>query len=116
MTEACGIRDDFGAFKRLGVQVIGVSPGTVRVHAGFKARLSLPFTLLADRDHRMAEAFGVWGERVVFGGRLSVGVQRTTFIVGPDLRIRHVFSPVRARGHATQLLEALQRPRAASSP
>ena len=108
MVEACGIRDDFEGFQRLGVRVIGVSPATVRVHAGFKARLSLPFTLLADRDHRLAEAFGVWGERVVFGAT-SIGVRRTTFIVEPDLLIRHVFSPVRARGHAAQLLESLRR-------
>ena len=105
--EACQIRDEFAGFGDLGVTVIGVSPDPVKAQAKFKAKYSLPFTLLADEDHVLAEAFGVWALKK-FMGREYMGVLRTTYIVEADGTIGHVFPGVTAKGHARQVLDALR--------
>ena len=87
--------------------VLGCSPDTVEVQAAFKAQNRLPFTLLADPDHKIAEAYGVWVERER-DGRTFMGINRSTFIIGPDGVVQRVFSGVTPAGHAKELLEALR--------
>lgn len=106
-TEACEIRDNVGEFGALGVTVIGVSPDSARAQARFKAKFSLPFTLIADEDHALAEAFGVWGLKK-FMGREYMGVARTTYIIEIDGTIGHVIAGVTAKGHAREVLKLLR--------
>ena len=87
--------------------ILGVSPDTVADQAKFKKKFDLPFTLLADTDHRVAEAYGVWKEKVNFGKKY-MGVVRTTFLIGADGRVVRVFENVNATGHAAQVAEALE--------
>lgn len=87
--------------------VIGCSPDTVEAQAAFKAKNDLPFPLLADTDHRIAEAYGVWVLRTRPTGEQFMGIQRSTFIIGPDGRITHVFPQVTPAGHAKELLAVL---------
>jgi thioredoxin-dependent peroxiredoxin len=105
-TEACEIRDEFAGFEQLEAKVIGASPDPVKALAKFRAQYELPFTLLADVDHALAEAFGVWG-RKKFMGREYDGIHRSSFIIGPDGTIEHVFAKVTPKGHARELLAAL---------
>jgi peroxiredoxin Q/BCP len=107
--EACGIRDEFAGFQRVGAEVVGVSPDTVEAQAAFKAKYQLPFTLLADPDHAIADLFGVWVLRQV-QDREFMGVARTTFLIGPDGRVQRVFRQVVPAEHAQELLEALATP------
>jgi peroxiredoxin Q/BCP len=105
-TEACEIRDNFAILSGE-AEVFGVSPDSVKSHQKFRDKFSLPFPLLADAEHRVADAYGVWGPKK-FMGREYMGVDRTTFIIGPDGRIARVFDKVRPAGHALELLEALR--------
>jgi thioredoxin-dependent peroxiredoxin len=100
--EACGFRDLFPRFDSDGVAVLGVSPDTVARHARFKARHGLPFTLLADPTHETCEAYGVWQEKL-FWGRRYMGVVRTTFVIGPEGRVEHVWEQVDHQGHAAEV-------------
>ena len=90
--------------------ILGVSPDTVTAQAKFKEKLGLPFTLLADEDHAVAETYGVWKEKTNFG-RKHMGVVRTTFLIGPDGRVARVFENVNAAGHAAQVAAALEEER-----
>ncbi len=85
--QACDIRDGWAAFQRAGAVVLGVSPDKEASHAKFKAKYDLPFTLLADPDHSVSEAYGVWGEKS-FAGRKYMGVERSTFVIGVRRRRR----------------------------
>jgi peroxiredoxin Q/BCP len=105
-TEACEIRDNFAILSGE-AEVLGVSPDSVKSHQRFRDKFSLPFPLLADGEHRVADAYGVWGPKK-FMGREYMGVDRTTFIIGPDGRIARVFDKVKPAGHALELLEALR--------
>ena len=87
--------------------ILGVSPDSVADQAKFKKKFDLPFTLLADTDHSVAEAYGVWREKVNFGKKY-MGVVRTTFLIGADGRVSRVFENVNADGHAAQVAEALE--------
>lgn len=109
--EACGFRDAYARFEKQGVVVLGVSPDPVKSHDRFVAKFQLPFTLVADEDHGIAEAYGVWGEKV-FMGRKYQGVHRCTFLVGPDGRLRAIWPQVKPETHADEVLEAV----AASAP
>lgn len=106
-TEACEIRDEFAGFGEIGVTVLGVSPDPVKAQAKFRAKYSLPFTLVADEGHALADAFGVWGMKK-FMGREYMGVSRTTFIIEADGTIGHVFESVSAKGHAREALTFLR--------
>jgi peroxiredoxin Q/BCP len=106
-TEACEFRDAWQNVKRTGAIVLGVSPDDVATHRKFRTKFRLPFPLLADPDHRVAERYGVWGEKSMYG-RKFLGILRTTFVIGPDGRIRKVFERVKPRGHAAAVLEALR--------
>jgi len=105
-TQACGIRDAWGEFERAGAVVLGVSPDDERSHEKFRDKYRLPFTLLADTDHRVAEAYGVWGEKK-FMGRSYMGVGRSTFVIGEDGTVRKVFAKVKPDTHADDVLAVL---------
>ena len=104
--EACNFRDDYSDYSNAGVVILGVSPDTSAKHTKFKQKYDLPFTLLADTDHRVCELYGVWG-RKKFMGREYDGVFRTTFLIDSNGKIVKVFEKVRPADHSTEVLEAL---------
>jgi thioredoxin-dependent peroxiredoxin len=104
--QACGLRDSWSQVSETGVPVLGVSPDSVKSHAKFRAKHDLPFRLLADEEHRLAEAYGVWVQKK-FMGREYMGTERTTFVIGSDGRIEHVLPQVKPDEHVHQLLEVL---------
>lgn len=104
--EACEFRDSWQAVKAAGAVVLGVSPDGVASHQKFKKKYELPFTLLADEDHAVAEQYGAWGEKNMYG-RKYFGVLRTTYIIDSTGKIAHVFEKVKPRGHAAEVLAAL---------
>ena len=104
--QACGIRDVYGELERAGAVVLGVSPDDAPRHARFKAKYGLPFTLLADPEHEVAERYGVWGEKR-FRGRTFTGVKRTTFLIAPDGTVARVLRDVKPATHADDVLQAL---------
>ena len=105
-TEACEFRDGIESFAKKGAVVVGVSPDTPAAQAKFKSKYNLPFALLADEEKAAAQAYGVWKEKNLYG-RKSMGIERTTFIIGPDGRIEKIYAKVKAQGHAVQVLENL---------
>ena len=105
-TQACGIRDSWSRVTGTGIDLFGVSPDSVKSHAKFRAKYALPYPLLADEGHRVAEAFGVWIEKK-FAGRTYFGNERTTFVVGPDGTIKHVLPQVKPAEHVDQLMGVL---------
>ena len=105
-TEACEFRDGIESFAKKGAVVVGVSPDTPAAQAKFKSKYNLPFALLADEEKAAAQAYGVWKEKNLYG-RKSMGIERTTFIIGPDGRIEKIYTKVKAQGHAVQVLENL---------
>jgi thioredoxin-dependent peroxiredoxin len=105
--EACEFRDHWARVKQSGAVVLGVSPDNVASHQKFKRKYRLPFPLLADPDHAVAEQFGVWGEKSMYG-RKYFGMLRTTFLIDEAGRIAKVFEKVKPKGHAEQVLEALR--------
>ncbi len=104
--EACAFRDNFAAFKQKGAVVLGVSVDPVKAHDKFVEKYKLPFTLLADVDKKIVEAYGVWGQKV-FMGRKYLGVQRVTFLIGPDGKIKKIWPKVKPEEHAAEVLAAL---------
>jgi peroxiredoxin Q/BCP len=105
-TQACGIRDAWSEFERAGAVVLGVSPDDVASHESFRAHYELPFTLLADPDHKVAEAYGVWAEKSRYG-RTYMGIVRSTFVIAPDGTIQKVMRDVRPATHADDVLAEL---------
>ena len=106
-TEACNFRDDYSAYAEIGVTILGVSPDSPKSHLKFKQKHHLPFTLLADEDHAICEAYNVWGQKK-FMGREYMGVLRTTFIIDPQGNIKKVFENVKPAEHSTELLAAIK--------
>jgi thioredoxin-dependent peroxiredoxin len=106
-TEACNFRDDYSAFEQAGVTILGVSPDSPKSHAKFKEKFNLPFSLLADEQHEVCEQFGVWGPKK-FMGREYMGVARTTFVIGPDGRVKKIFENVKPADHSTEVLAAVR--------
>jgi thioredoxin-dependent peroxiredoxin len=104
--QASGIRDAYAEFERAGAVVLGVSPDGEAQHAKFKAKYKLPFTLLADPDHEIAERYGTWGEKR-YRGKTYMGVSRTTFLVAPDGTVAKVMHYVKPDTHADDVLAAL---------
>jgi peroxiredoxin Q/BCP len=105
-TQACGIRDAWGEFERAGAVVLGVSPDEVDSHMKFKQKYSLPFPLLADEGHHVADAYGVWGEKS-YMGRTYFGVDRSTFVIGEDGNIKKILHKVKPATHADDVLAVL---------
>lgn len=104
--EACGFRDALPRFDALDAVILGISPDGVRSHARFRAKYALPYRLLADVGHAVAEKYGVWQEKTLFGRRY-MGVVRTTFVIDAEGRIARVFDKVRAAGHAAEVADAI---------
>ena len=104
--QACGIRDAWAEFERAGAVVLGVSPDGERSHAKFRDKYDLPFTLLADTDHSVAEEYGVWGEKS-YMGRHYFGVNRSTFVIDENGKVKKVFEKVKPATHADDVLAAL---------
>jgi peroxiredoxin Q/BCP len=104
--QACSMRDNFDRVIGTGVEVFGVSPDSVKSHVKFRAKYDLPYRLLSDAGHAVAEAFGVWVEKKYLG-RTYNGVERSSFIIGPDGEIEHVLERVKPMEHVDLLLEAL---------
>jgi len=105
--QACGIRDAYGEFEQQGAVVLGVSPDDERSHGRFRDKYELPFTLLADTDHQVAERYGVWGEKT-YRGRTYLGVKRWTFVIDEDGNVKKVFPDVKPAEHADNVLAALR--------
>jgi peroxiredoxin Q/BCP len=105
-TEACEFRDLMPHFKKGSAVILGVSPDSVKSHQKFKTKYDLPFTLLADTEHAIAEKYGVWKEKSMYG-RKYMGVERTTFLIDAAGKLRKVFEKVKPAGHAEEVAAAL---------
>jgi peroxiredoxin Q/BCP len=105
-TQACGVRDHHTDYKQAGAVVLGISPDPIKRIAKFDDKYGLGFPLLADDDHAVAEAYGVWVEKSMYG-RKYMGNERTTFVIGPDGVIRDVFRKVKPSEHDALVLGAL---------
>jgi peroxiredoxin Q/BCP len=104
--EACGFRDAKAKLARLGAVVLGVSRDGPEAHAKFRTKHKLPFTLLCDPDHAVAEKYGAWREKTLYGKK-SMGIVRSTFVIDAAGRVAKVFRAVKPDGHADQVLAAL---------
>ncbi len=104
--ESCEFRDDIKSFAKKGVTVLGISPDKPEAQSKFKDKYDLPFTLLADEEKAAAKAYGVWAEKNMYGKK-SMGIVRSTFVIGPDGTIEKIYSKVKAQGHASKVLAAL---------
>jgi peroxiredoxin Q/BCP len=105
-TEACNFRDDYSAYEKAGVTILGVSPDSVKSHAKFKQKFGLPFPLLADEGHKICETYDVWALKK-FMGREYMGVLRTTFLIDAEGKILRVFEKVKPADHSAELLAEL---------
>ncbi len=104
--EACSFRDNLPKFTGADVPIFGISPQDVKSKSKFAAKYSLNFPLLADPDHAVAEAFGAWGEKSMYGKKY-MGILRSTFVVGANGKIEHVWEKVKPEGHAEEVLAYL---------
>ena len=102
--EACGFRDTFSKLQQAGVVVLGISRDTPKAQKKFKDKYDLPYTLLADVDERVSNQFGVLKEKNMYGKKVK-GIERTTFLIGPDRKLTRVFAKVKPEGHADEVLE-----------
>ena len=105
--QACGIRDAYGEFERAGAVVFGVSPDDEASHVRFREKYELPFTLLADTDHTVAEQYGAWGEKTN-RGRTYMGIIRSTVVIGPDGTVMKAMPNVKPETHADDVLAVLR--------
>jgi peroxiredoxin Q/BCP len=105
--EACEFRDTYSKIKKTGAVLLGISPDTPKAQKKFEEKFSLPFQLLGDADKKIANSYGVMQEKNMYGKKV-MGVARTTFIIGPDGKIKHIFKKVKAEGHAEEVLEYLK--------
>ena len=105
-TEACSFRDDYSAYEKAGVTILGVSPDSSESHTKFKAKHQLPFNLLADTEHKVCELYGVWGKKQMYG-KEYYGVNRTTYLIDKDGMIRKVFEKVKPSEHSAEILALL---------
>ena len=105
-TEACSFRDEHSAFLKKGAVVLGVSPDSAKSHSKFIEKFSLPFPLLADEDKKIANAYGVWVEKSMYGKKY-MGVERSTFVIGPDGKLLAIYRKVKPAEHTAEVLAAL---------
>jgi len=105
--ESCEFRDHSKKFSKADTVIVGVSPDKTAAQAKFKDKFDLPFTLLADVDHQVAESYGAWVEKSMYG-RKYMGIERSTYLIGKDGKIKKIFHKVKPDGHAEQVYEALQ--------
>jgi thioredoxin-dependent peroxiredoxin len=104
--ESCEFRDHAREFEKKGATVVGISPDKPAAQDKFKTKYSLPFVLLSDDQKTAAQAFGVWKEKTMYGKKV-MGIERSTFVIGPDGRIEKIYAKVKAAGHATDVLQNL---------
>lgn len=105
--EACGFRDSFAKLQDAGAVVLGISRDTPRDQAKFRAKFNLPYTLLADVDEKVCNQFGVLKEKNMYGKKV-MGIERTTFLIGPDRTLLHIFPKVTPDGHADEVLAKIE--------
>jgi peroxiredoxin Q/BCP len=105
-TESCEFRDDVKTFAKKGAVVVGISPDKPAAQSRFKQKYELPFTLLADEEKATAKTYGVWKEKNMYGKKV-MGIERSTFVIGPDGKIEKIYGKVKAKGHAAEVLAAL---------
>lgn len=105
-TEACSFRDDYSQILAAGAVVLGVSPDPVKSHDRFKLKFGLPFALLSDPEHQVAELYGAWGEKKMYG-KSYMGILRTTFVIDEHGKILKVFPKVKPEGHSQEVLAVL---------
>jgi len=105
--EASEFRDDYAKFKKAGAVVLGASPDKPEAQKKFADKYDIPFPLLADTDKKLAQAFDVWKEKNMYGKKV-MGIERSTFIIGPDGKLKRAFRKVKAEGHAGEVLAALK--------
>ncbi len=101
--EACDLRDNYNQFQAKGYEILGVSPDGVKSHVKFIEKYELPFHLLADEDHSIADAFGAWGEKSMYGKKY-MGILRSTFVIDEKGKIEKVIEKVDTKAHTKQLL------------
>lgn len=106
-TEACNFRDDYSQYEAEGVVILGVSPDTSKSHSKFKDKYHLPFTLLADPEHKVCELYGVWGKKKMMGHEYD-GVYRTTFLIDANGKIIRVFENVKPADHSQEVIAVLK--------
>ena len=104
--EACQFNDGLGAYRKLGVTVIGVSPDGAEKHIAFRKKYGLTFDLLSDPEKKVMTSYGAYGEKMMYGKKVT-GVIRSTFVIGPNGRVEHAWYNVRADGHADKVLATL---------
>jgi peroxiredoxin Q/BCP len=104
--QACAIRDAWSDFRATGAEIFGVSPQDEASHAKFKEKYSLPFTLLVDDDHELADEFGFWKQKT-FAGKKYMGIERSTVVIGPDGTVEKIFRRVKPDEHAARVLAVL---------
>lgn len=104
--EACDFRDSMARFQRKGTVVLGVSPDSAASHQKFKTKYELPFPLLVDEDHKIAESYGVWAEKSMYG-RKFMGIVRSTFLIDEKGKVAEVYGKVKVKGHVDELLGKL---------
>lgn len=104
--EACNFRDNYEVFKSAGVEILGLSPDSVKSHAKFRQKHTLPFTLLADEDHHVCEIYGVWGPKKYMGKEYN-GVYRTTYVIDEQGLIKRIYENVKPSEHAQEILDLL---------
>ena len=102
--QACNLRDNYGALTKAGYTVIGVSPNSIADHQKFREKFNLPFSLLADPEHKIINAYGVWGEKSLYG-RKYMGLHRTTFVIDEKALIEKVFLRPKSKAHAEEILK-----------
>ncbi len=105
--EACAFRDEYSALQRAGAVVLGVSPDDEKSHGKFATKFGLPFPLLADTDHSLANAYGVWGEKSMYG-RKYLGITRATFLIDADGKVARVWPKVKVSGHVEEVKRAVE--------
>ena len=105
--EACGFRDQFEKLQKAGAVVLGISKDTPKDQKKFRDKYSLPYTLLADSDKKLCEAFGVLKEKNMYGKK-SIGIERTTFLIDKEGKLAKVFAKVKPEGHAEEVLAAMK--------
>lgn len=105
--EACDLRDNFAAFKKKNAVIYGVSRDSIDSHTKFKTKYNLPFPLLSDPEHKLAESYGAWGEKNMYGKK-TMGIIRSTFVIDEEGKIEKIYKNVKVDGHAEKLLENLK--------
>jgi len=107
--QACNLRDNYALLKKEGFTVLGVSSDQEKKHKRFEAKYDLPFTLLADPEHRIIDKYGVWGEKQLYG-RKYMGLLRTTFLIDEKGKIRKIFAKPKSKAHAEEIVKAWKEP------